>query len=119
MKQSQRQARYGGGVGTLVNPFGGVKGRQTFDGSHALLRTTNVSPSFWVPVFSDFNASEVVELVKLDPKSDRREAETGSNGMIRGTRTGFSSKALVPLTFEEREDGKKGGGFQKSNSSSS
>lgn len=48
----------------------------------------------------DANPSDVVAVVKLEPKSDTREIEQG-RGSITGVSTGFRKQDLIATTIEE------------------
>jgi hypothetical protein len=94
-----------------MNPFGKVKVRAALNGNHAQLRITNTSPVFEVGLPSDVNAADQLVLIKLNPKSDRREVEIGRAG-ITGSSMGFRKEAIVATTFEEVKPLTVGGGFK-------
>lgn len=100
MKYSTSNARTNSMMGAVVNPFHKTRLKATLNGNHAQLRTANTSPLFEVTLASNVNPSDVIALVKLTPKDDRREIETGRGG-ITGVSSGFRKGDLVPLTIEE------------------
>ncbi len=84
----------------IMNPFGKAKVKAALNGNHAQLRITNTSPVFEVGLPSDVNAADQLVLIKLNPKSDRREVEVGRVG-ITGSSSGYRKEAIVATTFEE------------------
>jgi hypothetical protein len=100
MKYSTPEARTNSMMGAVVNPFHKSRVRNALNGNHAQLRTKNTLPIFEVGIPADANPSDVVALVKLNPKSDRREIETG-RGSITGISSGFRKEDLVPTSLEE------------------
>lgn len=110
MKRSETNMR-GSSAGMIMNPFGKVKVRAALNGNHAQLRITNNSPVFEISLPSDLNATDQLVLIKLNPKSDRREIEVGRGGLT-GTSTGFNKSAIVPTTFEEVKTQAIGGGVK-------
>jgi hypothetical protein len=103
MKYSTSNARTNSMMGAVVNPFHKTKVRDALNGNHAQLRITNTSPAFEVTLPSNVNPSDIITLVKLTPKSDRREIETG-RGSITGVSSGFRKIDLVALSLEEAGD---------------
>jgi hypothetical protein len=103
MKYSTSNARTNSMMGAVVNPFHKTKFRATINGNHAQLRITNTSPAFEVTLPSNVNPSDIIALIKLTPKSDRREIETG-RGSITGVSSGFRKDDLVALSIEEAGD---------------
>jgi len=99
MKHSQPNIR-GSSAGMIMNPFGKVKVNSALDGNHAQLRVSDTTPEFEISLPSNVNASDYLVLIRLKPKSDRREVEVGRGG-ITGSSTGFRKEAVVPTTFEE------------------
>lgn len=102
MKYSTPNARTNSMVGAMVNPFHKTKVRAALNGNHAQLRITNTSPLFEVTLVSNVNPTDVIALVRLTPKSDRREIETGRGG-ITGVSSGFRKSDLVPISVEEAQ----------------
>lgn len=100
MKYSVANARTNSMLGGVVNPFHKTKIRAALNGNHAQLRITNTSPVFDAALPSNVNPSDVIALVKLTPKADRREIETGRGG-ITGVSSGFRKSDLVPVSIEE------------------
>lgn len=64
-------------MGAVINPFHKTKIRVALNSNHAQLRISNTSPVFEVTLASNVNPSDIIAVVKLTPKSDRREIETG------------------------------------------
>jgi hypothetical protein len=110
MKRSEPNSR-GSTGGMIMNPFGKVKVKAALNGNHAQLRITNTSPVFEVGLPSDVNAADQLVLIKLNPKSDRREVEIGRAG-ITGSSVGFRKEAIVATTFEEVKPLTVGGGLK-------
>ncbi|MCA1635385.1 MAG: hypothetical protein LC802_17280 [Acidobacteria bacterium] len=110
MKRSEPNSR-GSTGGMIMNPFGKVKVRAALNGNHAQLRITNTSPVFELGLPSDVNAADQLVLIKLNPKSDRREVEVGRAG-ITGSSMGFRKEAIVATTFEEVKPLTVGGGVK-------
>lgn len=110
MKRSETSMR-GSSAGMIMNPFGKAKVRAALNGNHAQLRITNNSPMFEISLSSDVNASDQLVLIRLNPKSDRREVEVG-RASIAGSSMGFRKEAIVPITFEEVETQTTGGGMK-------
>lgn len=100
MKYSSPQMRTNSMLGAVVNPFHKSRVRNALNGNHAQLRTKNTSPIFEVNIAADANPSDVVALVKLTPKSDTRQIETG-RGSITGVSSGFRKEDLLPISLEE------------------
>ncbi|MEK6284075.1 MAG: hypothetical protein AABN95_27390 [Acidobacteriota bacterium] len=100
MKYSSPDMRTNSLIGAVVNPFHKSRYKSTINGNHAQLRTKNVSPHFEVGISADANPTDVVALVKLKAKSDRREIETG-RASITGGSSGFRKQDLLPITIEE------------------
>ena len=100
MKYSTPDARTNSMLGAFVNPLHKSRINYALNGNHAPLRTRNTSPSFEVGIVADANPTDVVAVVKLKAKSDRREIEA-SRGGITGISTGFRKQDLVPVTLEE------------------
>lgn len=100
MKYSSPEMRTNSMLGAVVNPFHKSRVRNALNGNHAKLRTKNTSPVFEVGIASDANPSDVVALVKLKPKSDTREIETG-RASITGVSSGFRKEDLLPISMEE------------------
>lgn len=103
MTRSRVDARVGGFMKQMVNPFGKTRVQGAINGNHSQLRTTNTSPMFEVGISSDLNASDYVALVKLKAKSDRREIEI-SRGGITGISSGFRKEDIIPVTVEELQN---------------
>lgn len=94
-------------------PFSSTKVRASFNGNQAQLRTTNSSPTFELSVAANAQPSEMIALVTLTVKSDRREITMGKAG-IRGVSTGFSKDQIVPISIEEiPSDDRAGRGYYK------
>lgn len=100
MKYSTPEVRTGGMLGALVNPLHKSRINYALNGNHAQLRTRVTSPIFEVGIAADANPADVVAVVKLKAKSDRREIEA-SRGSITGISTGFRKQDLVPVSIEE------------------
>lgn len=98
MKRSQPNMR--GNNGMMINPFGKIKVQTALDGNHAQLRVSDTTPEFEISLPTNVNAADYLVLIKLSPKSDRREVEVGRAG-ITGTSQGFRKEAIVPTTFAE------------------
>lgn len=95
-----------------LNPLSS-KVRAALKGNHAQIRTTNTSPVFEIGLPSDAQPSDVVALVKLDIKSDRREVETLSVG-VTGAKSGFPKGRTIPINIEEvSAEGKETSGYLK------
>ena len=99
MKRSESNMR-GNALGMMVPVFGKVKVKAALNGNHAQLRISDNSPTFEISLPSDINAADRLVLIKLNPKSDRREIEVARAGAL-GTSTGFRKDSVVPITFEE------------------
>lgn len=110
MKRSETNMR-GSSAGMIMNPFGKAKVKAALNGNHAQLRITNTSPMFEISLPADVNAADQLVLIKVNPKSDRREVEVGRAG-ITGTSMGFRKEAIVPTTFEEVKVQTIGGGVK-------
>lgn len=110
MKRSEPNSR-GSTGGIIMNPFGKAKVRAALNGNHAQLRITNTSPVFEIGLPSDVNAADQLVIIKLNPKSDRREVEVGRAG-ITGSSMGFRKEAIVATTFEEVKPLTIGGGLR-------
>lgn len=102
MKYSTSNARTNSMMGAMVNPFHKSRIRAALNGNHAQLRITNTSPMFEVTLVSNVNPSDVIALIRLTPKSDRREVETGRGG-ITGVSSGFRKSDLVPISVEDAQ----------------
>ena len=107
MKYSTPDSRTNSMLKAVVNPFHKARVRTALAGNHAQLRTKNTSPTFEVGIPADANPSDVVSLVKLSSKSDRREIETGRGG-ITGISFGFRMEDLIPTSLEELPGGTSG-----------
>jgi hypothetical protein len=95
-----------------LNPLSS-KVRAALKGSYAQIRTTNPSPEFEISLPADAHPSDLVALVKLDIKSDRREVETFSVG-VTGVKSGFPKGRTLPIDIEEvSTEGKERQGFFK------
>ncbi|MDT4955047.1 MAG: hypothetical protein QOJ02_3185 [Acidobacteriota bacterium] len=103
MKYSTSNIRSNSMLGAVVNPFHKTRMRAALNGNHARLRIASTSPLFEVSLMSDVNASDIIALVKLDPKSDRREIET-SRGGITGVSTGFRKEDIIPISIDEPQN---------------
>lgn len=97
LKQSSGNAN---ASASILNPFGGSKVRHTLNGNHAQIRITNTSPMFELMLPSYVNPSDHIIIVKLTPKSDRREIEVGRSRFVTFS-TGFREKDIMPTNFEE------------------
>ncbi len=113
MKYSSLESRADIGMMDVVNPFKSTKSKATLNGNHAKLRTTTTSPTFEASIANNANPSDQLVLVKLKPKSDRREIETGRAGIIGGVSTGFRKDDIVPITIEEISEQNTSGSFYK------
>lgn len=113
MKYSSLEARADIGMMNVVNPFKSTKSKATLNGNHAKLRTTTTSPTFEASIASNANPTDQLVLVKLKPKSDRREIETGRAGIIGGVSTGFKKDDIVPISIEEISEPSTSGSFYK------
>jgi hypothetical protein len=102
MKYSTSNARTNSMMGAMVNPFHKTKVRAALNGNNAQLRITNTSPLFEVTLVSNVNPTDVIALVRLTPKSDRREIETGRGG-ITGVSSGFRKSDLIPISVEDAQ----------------
>ncbi|HKY43208.1 MAG TPA: hypothetical protein VJM50_08935 [Pyrinomonadaceae bacterium] len=100
MKYSTPEARTNSMLKAVVNPFHKARIRTALVGNHAQLRIKNSLPIFEVGIPADANPSDVVALVKLSSKSNRREIETGRGG-ITGSSTGFRKEDLIATSLEE------------------
>jgi hypothetical protein len=94
MKRSEPNAR--GSVGGINK----AKVKDALNGNHSQLRITTTAPVFELSLAADVYPSDHVALVKLTPKSDRREIETGRAG-ITDISQGFRKQDRVPITIEE------------------
>jgi hypothetical protein len=103
MTRSQVNARTGGFMMQAVNPFKKMRVQAAINGNHSQLRTTNTSPRFEVGISSDLNPSDYVTLVKLKPRSDRREIEMYRAG-VTGVSSGFRKEDMIPVTLEELQN---------------
>jgi hypothetical protein len=103
MTRSQLSARSGGFMMQAVNPFKKAAIQSTINGNHASLRTTNTSPVFEVGISSDLNPADYITLVKLKPRSDRREIETYRGG-VTGISFGFRKEDIIPIKLEELQN---------------
>ncbi len=101
MKRSEPNARGSvGGIVGVMNPFNKAKVKDALNGNHSQLRITTTAPVFELSLTADVYPSDHVALVKLTPKSDRREIETGRAG-ITDISQGFRKQDRVPITIEE------------------
>jgi len=100
MKYSTPDMRTNSMLGAMVNPLHKSRVRAALKGNHASLRVSNNSPGFEILIDKDANPSDVVAVVKLEPKSDTREIEQG-RGSITGVSTGFRKQDLISTTIEE------------------
>jgi len=100
MKYSSPEMRTNSMLGAVVNPFHKSRIRTALNGNHAQLRTKNTSPLFEVGIVADANPADLVAIVKLQPKSDTREIETG-RGSITGVSSGFRKEDILPISIEE------------------
>lgn len=96
MKRSQTQKRYSGMV---LFGLGTSKSFIDLDGLRSLFRISDRTPEFETSLPADVNAAEKLVLVKLTPKSKRREVEVGRYSTST-SRAGFRREAIVPTTFE-------------------
>jgi hypothetical protein len=101
MKYSSLESRVGIGMMDVVNPFKKTRSKATLNGNHAKLRTATASPTFEASVANSANPTDQLVLVRLTPKSDRREIEVGRFGIIGGASTGFRKNDIIPITIEE------------------
>jgi len=97
------------GSGMFSNPLS-HKVRYALRGKQAELRITNTSPIFEVSLPGNAHPSEIVQLVKFDVKSDRREIEMLRVG-VTGTKSGLSKDRMIEIAIEELPD--QGNGYQK------
>ena len=86
-----------------VNPFKKTRVQGAINGNHSQLRTTNTSPTFELGISSDLNPSDYVTVVKLKPRSDRREIEMYRAG-VTGVSSGFRKEDMIPVTLEELQN---------------
>lgn len=84
----------------ILNPFSGGRAKHTLNVNHAQLRITNISPMFELMLPADVNPSDHIQIVKMTPKSNRREIEYMRMRFASAT-TGFREKDVVPTNFEE------------------
>lgn len=98
------------GSGMFSNPLS-HKVRYALKGKQAELRISNTSPEFEVPLRGNAHPSEILQLVKFDVKSDRREIEMFRVG-ITGSKSGLSEKRVVDISIEEIPD--RGNSYYKS-----
>lgn len=103
MTRSQVNSRTGGFMMQAVNPFKKTRVQGAINGNHSQLRTTNTSPTFELGISSDLNPSDYVTLVKLKPRSDRREIEMYRAG-VTGVSSGFRKEDMIPVTLEELQN---------------
>jgi hypothetical protein len=79
---------------------GSMKARDALNGKHALLRLSSTTPTFEVRVPANAQARDIISLVRLTVKSDRREIETVSVG-YGGVRSSYPQKWTVGMSIEE------------------
>jgi hypothetical protein len=107
MKYSTPESRSNSMLGAVVNPFHKSRIRAALKGNHASLRISNNLPLFEISVEKDANPTDIVAVVKLEPKSDTREIEAFRGG-ITGVSSGYRKQDLVPMTIEETTSGSSG-----------
>ena len=100
MKYSSTETRTNSMLGAVVNPLHKSRIRAALSGNHAKLRISNTSPLFEINIDKDANPSDIVTVVKLQPKSETREIETVRGG-ITGASSGFRKEDLLPIVIEE------------------
>jgi hypothetical protein len=98
---------------SIINPFRSVKIKSNFDGNQAGLRITTASPTFEAGIESAANPTDQIALVKLTPRLDWREIETGTQRAFRGDSFGFRKSDIVPITIEEIKEQNRPGSFYK------
>ena len=101
MKQSLVSSRTGGGMMPGLNPFRKTRIKGVIEGHRAQLRVANTSPLFEIMLASYLDPYDYVKLVKLSPKSDRREVETARMGAMGGYSSGFRKDDIIPVAIEE------------------
>lgn len=84
----------------MIPIFGKAKIKSALNGNQAQLRISDTTPEFEVKLMSGFSASDQLVLIKVNPKSDRREIEIARTGGLGGS-SGFRKEVIVPTTFEE------------------
>ena len=83
--------------GGMMGIGGGVKYVTAFNGGRSQLRVSNNQPELeFLLTNASVNASDVIIVVKLQSKSDKREIQTGQK-----TFSGFKKEDTVPVTFQE------------------
>jgi len=88
---------YSGGGGRMLGIGGGIKYVAAFNGGRSQLRVSNNQPELeFLLTNGNVNASDVIIVVKLQSKSDKREIQTGQK-----TFSGFRKEDVVPVTFQE------------------
>jgi len=100
MKYSTPDSRTNSMLGAFVNPLHKSRVRAALKGNHANLRVSNTSPNFELLIDKDANPSDVVAVVKLEPKAETREIEAMRAG-ITGVSSGYRKQDLIPITLEE------------------
>ena len=102
------------GVMNVINPFGGIKIKASFNGERARLRTTTTSPTFEANVANNVYPTDQIGLVKLTPKSDRREIVTGKVATFGRGSNGFKKNDVVSIAIEEiKEQNTSGSSYKR------
>jgi hypothetical protein len=112
MKYSPSDMDYKIGAMAIV-AFGSTKIKTTIKGKDARLRTTTTTPSFEASTPSNAYPTDQIGLVKLTPKSDKREIETGKIATFSPGSSGFKTKDIVPIAIEEIKEQNTSGSFYK------
>ena len=101
MKRSLVSSRTGGAMMQGIIPFRKTRIKGVIEGHQAQFRVTNTSPQFEVTLASYLDPHDYVKLVKLSPKSNRREVETARMGTMGGYSSGFRRDDIIPVAIEE------------------
>jgi hypothetical protein len=101
LKQSLVSSRTGGAAMQGIVPFRKTRIKGVIEGNRAQFRVTNTSPLFEVTLASYLDPYDYVKLVKLSPKSDRREVETARMGGMGGYSAGFRREDIIPVSIDE------------------
>ncbi|MBS1794517.1 MAG: caspase family protein [Acidobacteria bacterium] len=95
MKIAQSKQDVKGSAG-VMGIGGSFKMLQSFNGGRALLRVVSPQPVFEYALAANLNPSDIVLVVRLKAKSDKREIQT-----VQKNYSGFNKDDVVPVAFEE------------------
>ncbi len=109
MKRRRPDTRSNSGLLRLVTGFGQSKRKAIISGPKANLRISDANPEFELALPFDVDPVDYFVLVELKQKKDRREVETGREGLSANlgegqrVKDGFREKIKVPITYKEMQ----------------